>query len=318
MAERFLTLLDMTKRNDSDPAIGLIEEVNTVSPELEELMGRPIDGTTYKAKKRIALPSGPAFRAINDGVPVISSQYDESISQCYFLDGQMQVDEALVEEGESDGNSREDILADEGIGAIRQKLIHVGDSFYRGTTADTKGFVGLQSLYDTANCEVDAAGSSGGARTSAWLVWNDIQGLHFIFGKNRGVELKNWQLQQVPVFNNAGARTGVQMAWVNNLSGWLGLGFGHTRSIVRIKNLTKAKPLTDALVAEAISKLPIFMRRSPNLRLFGNSNAELWLRQSRSTVSTAKTDSGILQFAPPVTESNNVKFVLTDSILNNE
>ena len=40
MADKFLTLLDITKRNNADAAVGLIEEVNTVAPELMELKGQ--------------------------------------------------------------------------------------------------------------------------------------------------------------------------------------------------------------------------------------------------------------------------------------
>lgn len=314
MADKFLTLLDMTKRNGTDAAIGLIEEVNTVAPELESLMGRPINGVTYKIKKRTALPAGPAFRNANEGSDIISSTYAQDMAQCFFLDGQMRVDEMVVSSGVAEGNSLADILADEAAGVMQQKLVSVGDQFYRGQTANAKGFIGLKNLYDATNCEVDATGSSGSA-TSVWLVWNDLQGVHWIFGNNSGLEMGDWERQQVTDANGKAMH-----AYTNNLSGWLGLSFGHTRSIVRCKNLTNAtgKGFTDALGAEMLQKLPIFMRRSPNLKFFMNSTAELQLRKSRSTVSGSKTDSGLLQFAPPATECHNVPIILTDSIPNNE
>ncbi len=139
--------------------------------------------------------------------------------------------------------------------------------------------------------------------------------MHWIFGNNSGLVINQWTRQQV---NDANSKS--YFAYVNNLSGWLGLGFGHSRSIVRIKAIqaaATAAPLTDALVAEAISKMPIFMRRSSGLRLFMNSTTQLLLQKSRSTVNasgTQKTDSGILQFAPPPTESNGVPIILTDSL----
>jgi hypothetical protein len=314
MADKFLTLDEMTKRNGCDEAVGLIEEVNTVAPELESLKGRPISGITYKIKKRTTLPAGPAFRKANSGSDIISSSYANELAQCFFLDGQLRIDEAVVTSGLSEGNSMDDIFADEATGVLTQKLIGVGDQFYRGTTANADGFIGVKALYDQTNCEVDATGTPGSA-TSVWLVWNDVQGLHWIFGNNGGInyDLGDWVKQQVTDANGKAYH-----AWCNNISGWLGLSFGHTKSIVRIKNVTSAKPATDAVIADAIKKLPIFMRRSPNLRIFMNSDAEVWLRKSRSTVSTAKTDSGILQFAPPVTESNGVQVVLTDSIPSNE
>jgi len=304
----------MTKRDvgPDGAATGLIEEINTVAPELDSLSGMPVNGTTYKIKKRISLPSAPVFRNANEGSDIVSSVYEQGIGQCFFLDAQLRTDEMVVSAGQAEGNSPADILADEAIGIVRQKLIHVGDSFYRGTTADAKGFVGLQSLYDTTNCEVTATGASGAA-TSAWLVWNDPQGLHWKFGRNAGLQMGEWVRQQVTDANGKAYH-----AWTNNLSGWLGLFFGHTRSVVRVKLCTTAKPFSDALGAAAISKLPIFMRRSSGLKWFMNTACEFQLRNTRSTVSTAKTDSGILQFAPTPTECNGVPIVLTDSIPNTE
>jgi hypothetical protein len=315
MADKFLTLLDMTKRNpgsNTDGAVGLIEEVNTVAPELESLMGRPIDGVTYKTKKRVALPASPVFRNANEGTDIVSSTYDQGIGQCFFLDAQMRCDEMVISSGFSEGNSQSEVLSDEAIGVVRQKFIHVGDQFYRGTTADAKGFAGLQSLYDATNCEVSAAGSSGAA-SSAWLVWNDLQGVHWVWGQQKGLMMGEWVRMQV---QDASAKS--YHAYVNNLSGWIGLFFGHTKSIVRVKLITAAKPLTDALGAQALAKLPIFMRRSSGLKWFMNSAALLSLQTSRSTVYTAKTDSGILQFAPIPDTLAGIPIVLTDSLPNTE
>ena len=312
MADKFLTLLDITKRNNADAAVGLIEEVNTVAPELMELNGRPINGTTYNAKKRSALPTKPAFRNANEGSDVVSSTYESSLSQCYFIDAPLVVDEAVVQAGQGEGNSQSQILADEATGVIAQKFVSVGDQFYRGTTADAKGFPGMLSLYDSTNCEVTAGASAN--TSSAYLVWNDIQGVHWIFGNNSGLNINQWTRQLVTDANGK-----KYFAWVNNVSGYIGLGFGHTRSIVRIKAIKNPSSgttgfLTDALVAEALSKMPIFMRRSPNLRLLMNSTANLTLAKSRSTVVGSKTDSQILQFSSTPTESNGVPIILTDSL----
>ncbi len=317
MADKFLTMLDMTKLSGNDQAVGIIDEVNTVAPELATFLGRPISGLTYTASKRVALPhSGDsAFRKVNEGSDIGSSTYEQILAQCFFLDGQLQVDEALVMQGIAEGREMPDILATEAAATMQQKFIQVGDQFYRGKDADSTGFVGLKSLYDTTNCEVDATGTPGSA-SSAYLVFNDIQGVHFIFGANAGLDIGDWQRQQVT------APTGgkKQMAYVNNARGWLGLAFGHSRSVVRIKNLTTAtgKGLTDALVAEALSKMPIFMRQPGKLKLCINSTAQLQLQKSRSVVSGAKVDSNAGSFAPTPTESLNIPIVLTDSLPTNE
>lgn len=314
MADRFLSLLDITNRNGCDAAVGLIEEVNTVAPELTDLMGRPVSGISYNSKVRQTLPTKPAFRNANEGSDIVSSVYTQKQIGCHFIDGQLRVDEAVVNAGKAEGNSMADILADEATGVIRQKAIGVGDQFYRGTTADAKGFPGLLSLYDATNCEVDATGATN--TSSAWLIWNDIQGVHWVFGNNSGLNMGPWTRQQV-----TDADGKAYMAWVNNLSGYIGLGFGHTRGAVRISGIkdhasSPATYLTDAKVAEALTKMPIFMRRSPGLKLLCNSIAAYTLQKSRSTSTTqnTKTDAMPLVFAGQPTESNGVPIILTDSL----
>jgi len=318
MADKFLTLLEMTKLSGNDQAVGIIDEINTVAPELRALSGRPISGITYKAAKRTVLPhsGGDAFRRVNEGADIGSSTYDQVLAECFYLDGQLQVDEALISSGAAEGRSAEDILAEQASDALEQKVIQVGDQFYRGTTADAKGFAGIKSLYDSTNCEVDATGSTGSA-SSVYLVFNDIKGVHWIFGNNSGLDIGDWMKQQV----TAAVGGKKQMAWVNNVKGWLGLAFGHSRTVVRIKNLTTAsgKGLTDLLIAEALSKFPIAMRNQRNkIKILANTVTCLQLQKSRSTVSASKTDSGILQFAPEPKESNGCEIILTDSIPNNE
>lgn len=307
MADKVLTLLDITKRDGTDQAVGLVEEVVTVAPELDQMLGIAINGITYKLKKRTVLPTS-GFRNANEGSDLAASTYENAVGACYFLDVPLRVDEAVVDSGMAEGNSRAAILADEAAGALRSSLITVGDQFYRGTTANAKGFAGLLSLYDSTNCEVSATGSSGSA-TSAWLVWNDPQGVHFIWGNQRGIQMGEWQRQQVTDANSKAF-----MAWVNNCKAWIGLRQVHSRAVVRIKLITTAsgKNLSDALVAEALSKMPIWMRRNSNLRLFCNSVAALTLQKSRSA--TTNNSATPLQFAPQPTESNGVPIVITDSI----
>jgi hypothetical protein len=327
MADKFLTLLEIAKLGGQDPAVGLIEEVTTYAPELMDLMGRPINGISYRHKKRTVLPrsSGGVFRNANEGSDLGASTYEETLGSCYFVDVPLQIDEATVTAGVSEGASTEQVLASEAAGAVAQSLISVGDQFYRGTTADAKGFAGLQATYDSTNCEVSATGSSGAA-TSAWLIWNAPQGVHWVFGNGNGLQIEpTWLRQQVRDASNK-----VYFAYVNNVRGYVGLSVGHSRSVVRIKLITAAKPLTDQLIAQALLKMPVFMRRTGQLRLLMNSNAQYLLQNSRSTVNlgTQDTTNGDklnrlssaepLRYAPPAIESNGVPIILTDSIPNNE
>jgi hypothetical protein len=323
MADSFLTLLDMTKMNGTDQAVGIVEEVRTFAPEADVVGGRPIRGTTYKALVRTALPTGTAgqvFRPANQGTNVVSSRWDQRVNQCFFLDAQMRVDEMVLDASEF---GAEWALANEAVGVARQKLINLGNQFYYGHSSTTDfGFNGLNYLYDPAAMEItaNATGSLGATTSSAWLIVNEPDCTEFIFGNNMGLQLKQWSPQYVLDSNNRQFR-----AFLNNLSGYVGLSFNYSKSACRIKNLVAPgvasnTGLTDGLVAQALAKFPVGVRPT---HLFCTRQQRLFLQNSRAPVysssgGSAITASSQLQFPPIPTESNGIPLYVTDSISDTE
>jgi hypothetical protein len=320
MADTFLTLLDITKMSGTDQAVGIVEEVPTFAPEIDALKGRAIKGTTYKALVRTALPGGPTFRRANEGTAVVASRWDQRVNQTFYLDAQMRVDEAVLDSSEF---GPEWVLANEASGVAKQKMIALGSQFYYGNPSTTDfGFAGLTYLYDTTNMEVlaNATGALGATTSSAWLVVNMPDCVEFIYGNNQGLQLKQWVPQYVTA-TNAQYR-----AFLNNLSGYIGLSFNYTRSVCRIKNLTalgtaSTQGLSDELIAQAISKFPvgtvpthIFCSRAQRLRLQASRTPVL----TSTTGKTAITASSALQYASVPTESNGIPIYVTDSILDTE
>ena len=305
MADSFLTLLDITKMNGSDQAVGIIEEVRTYAPESEVFGGRPIRGTTYKGLVRTALPAGPTFRAANTGTPVVKSTWDQRINQTFFLDAQMRVDEMVLDACEF---GAEWALANEALGVAKEKLIALGYQFYYGNPSKTDfGFPGLCQLYDPATMEIDAGETSGSLCSSAWLVVNKPDCAEFIYGNNQGLQLKQWVAQYIPTANAQ------YRAFLNNLSGYVGLSFNYTKSACRIKNISLAHPLTDALVADALALFPVGVVPT---HLFVNRTGRRLLQKSR--VSTTQTTNVALQYAPMPTESNGIPLYVTDSLTQTE
>ena len=319
MADTFLTLLDITKQNGTDQAVGVIEEVRTFAPEAQVIGGRPIKGTTYKGLVRTALPAGPAFRAANTGGAVVASRWDQRINQCFFLDGQMRVDEMVLDASEFGADW---VLANEAMGVAKQKLIALGNQVYYGNPSKTDfGFPGLNALYDPATMEIyaNATAALGATTSSAWLIINQPDCCEFIYGKNMGLQLKQWTPQYISASNSQ------YRAFLNNLSGFVGLSFNYTKSACRIKNLVAygtagATGLTDALVAQALAKFPV---GAVPTHLFVTRAQRFALQCSRapvysSTGGSAITASGPLQFPPIPTESNGVPLYVTDSISDTE
>lgn len=322
MANALISLLDITARSGSDPAIGLLEETTTFSPELQVLMGRPISGTTYMATKR-TLPT-VAFRSANDGSDTIKSAYSQLLSQCFIIDGQMQADKAVVDAEAKSGVNQSvgDILFDEAQGVLVASGITIGSQTWYGTTADAKGFAGILSLTNALSTAVgptapapviSAGGTSANVQTSAYLVWNHIKGVHYVWGNNQGFQMSDWRIQQV-----LGQNSKPLTAWVNNLQGWIGLAVNHSKSVARIANCehVDAKRLTDAKGAELLQYVPLSIQQSGGLRWFMNQSAAFQLQYSRSTVTN--NDSEPIKFAPFPTELQGIPITVTNSITSTE
>jgi len=196
-----LTMLDIAARTGNDAIVGLIEDVTTFSPEFREFPVRPIKGITYMVGRRTALPSA-GFRDAGEGVATGKSTFVQELKQCYFLDAQMEVDEAIVK---ADDRSLGDILAAEGSGALESAINSIGSQTYYGTSAGAKGFAGLAS-----QIAVDTVYAGGTTNTaSAYLVDLSLQGVHFVIGNDGQIDMPEWVKQQVRDGNsNAYGRAG--------------------------------------------------------------------------------------------------------------
>ena len=340
MANSLITILDVTKRKGNDQEIGLLEDSLIYAPELGSIMGRPIVGTQFKTVHR-GLPT-VGFRIPNNGSDTIKSTYRQDLKECAFIDAQLQVDTALIDAEGSGGGPEgtiEDLQYDEAMGAIMGAYIAVGTQMYYGTNADANGFAGISALCPNLNaaknlnpCVVGAGGTTASVQSSAYFIWENIRGAHFIFGKNRGIQMMpEWRIQQV-----LGQNSKPLTASVNNIQGWLGFAANHPLSVGRIGNINKAtdsKPLTDALVAQFLSYLPLYMRAEVNanvngagpqkigggLKIMMNGITGYGLQASRTAVTDAAGGvDGAQRYPKLPQETNGVPIVYTDSIVNTE
>ena len=343
MANALISFMDLTKREGNDSAVGLLEDTITYAPELGAIMGRPINGTTYKTCHR-TLPT-VAFRQPNNGSSTVKGTYRQVLHETAIIDAQLMADKAVVDAEMRDGGEKADILIDEADGVVRATYITVGAQVWYGTGSDANGFQGVNVLTAASNATgptvnlnpavLKAGGSTANAQTSVYFIWENIKGAHFIFGNNRGLDmLPEWRIQQVN-----GANGLPLTAFVNNLQGWLGFAVNHPKSVARIANINLTNDnsgVTDKLIAQLLSFLPIQMRQEisasanvgaptkwgPGLKMFMNTAAGYMLQQSRSPVysngGSAITAADQLNFAKLPDFSNGVPIFYTDSILNTE
>lgn len=309
MANDFMTLLELTKLKGTDTTLGIVEEVTTYAPELDTIKGREISGVSNLVAVRTALPNKGAFRNANEGVEIGKSTHQQKRFDTFFFDAQMRVDEAIVRAAMAQGGNAAGVLNNEAVAVMRAQTIAMGSQLYSG--ADAKGYPALSSFLDS-NMVVDAGGT-GAATYRAWFIWNAPGGVEFIFSDG-GIQQGQWNRQQVADPADA---TKSLMAYVNNLSGYIGLQAVASYAVGCVKNITASKPLTDDLAEDLLAKFPIGQR--PNM-CFVSRDTRRWLQKSRSVTVMANVGSrqasGAFQATAPIpTEVAGVPIVTTDSIV---
>jgi hypothetical protein len=309
-----VTLLDLAKQTNVDLAVGVVDNASRFVPEVSRILGRPIPGTSYDATILKTKGRG-AFRDANEGVETTKSVYEKKHVECFIFDAQMEADKAVADAHPFGLN---EVLASEALNTSEGSFETLSEQFYYGVAADSKGFNGLQALTpDELLFKAGAAsGAAATAQTSAYLVFNDIRGLHFVYGANGTIDVNNeWRVQKIVRDNKS------LTAYVNGMTFWIGLQ-AMPFAIARIANIQDAdnRRLTDDLIATALEAFPI--RTTPNMILM-SKRARLTLQKSRSATSTnirsgVKTSAGVEVFAPEPTESNGIPIVVTEGIRTNE
>jgi hypothetical protein len=308
-----ITLLDLAIRNGD--AVGIIvEDVTIVAPEMSVVPAVPRQGTSYDVLRRVGLPAG-GFREVGSGVAMSKSQWARETKPMFLFDAQMLIGEDIVRAQTAQSKATTgDVLADEAVATVRGSIINLGEQFYYGIKADAKGFAGLSTQFTD---EIDAGGTT--STTSAYLAWLDPseinpQGVHFSLGLDGAMNFGEWMKQQVDMGGGKKA-----MAWVNGFLFYIGLGLASASSCWRVRGISAAHPLTDAIGAQLLAKVPIARRN--NLRWFMNKTAAFTLQNSRATVytTTAGAPVGPSGVYPQLPDSlAGWPITWTDSLLDTE
>lgn len=314
MSDQFLTLVDLTALQGGDSAVGVVNLIRTAAPEINELMGRPINGTHARISRVKQLPkgntaTGGSFRGVGEGVATAAPKTEQILVESFYFDVQLEVDEAIVK-GQP-GDQPEDVLSLHTRLQATQNAIELGGQMYKGTDLSAKGFHGLSQLVDDSMTTIKGS-ATGNACESAYLIRNTIDGVHFVFGNGVGLQQGQWMRQRV-------TKDGKHyFAWVNNVSGYIGLANNHPLSICRIGNLdnsgTSGKFLTQNMIAQAYYRFP---RGYPPTHLLISRRQAYWYQQSKLPV----TQGNLTGWMPradvenyPETVMKDVKVIVTDSI----
>lgn len=311
------SLYDLAILDRADEYTGLIEDVTTLAPEFEVFGAHKRPGTWYKTVKRTTLPT-VQFRNANAGVTASKSGFKSEIKQMFFLDGRLNMDEAVWE---ADSAHLGSLWQLEAAGAVRAASILIGQQTWYGTSADSSGFTGIRS--QLAN-SVDAGGRA--SSTSAYLVWMDEkEGVRYDVGMDGQFAISAPFRQQVVDPNDS---TKAYFAYVGNLKAWIGLNVLSNLSAWGVTGVDSTHKMTDLLGSQLLAKIPV-ARRS-NLRWFMNRSAQSYLNQGRSAINPGITTysaayalqpagaDGRPAFAPLPDSCMGYPITLTDSILDTE
>jgi hypothetical protein len=311
------TLLDVAKRNASDPAVGLIDEASRMVPELTGMTmiggkliqvanvgaARTIKGTQYKTRVRTALPTA-GFRSANNGVDASASSYINRLVECFILNPRWECDQAVANSNE---DGPEAYIAEEAEAVTAAAFMALGKQFYYGRDngGDAAGHPGLIDSVTNAMV-VDATGTTAGTGSSVWGVSFGPRKVQWILGQNGSLDLTDVRIESILGTNNKRLS-----AYVQEILAHVGVQVGNVFACGRIKNLTAqaGKTLNDALLGSLVSKCPVGYGFDA---LFMSRRSLEQLRSSR----TATNDTG--KEAPTPTDYQNIPIIATDSILDTE
>ncbi len=337
--KQFPNLLDLTALTGTDAAIGVVKVIQVFAPELELFGGRPIAGLTYEVTRARKLPGGKAFRPVNRPVLATAGSYEKILGQAFRIDRPIQIDQGIVDAQMAQyGGQVENIQANQAAQQLEQLGILIGQQFYQGTSIDPDGFDGLKDFVDNSpNTCVDGGGTVASTLSSAWIIYNAPEGIHWVYGAGKGLTVGQWMSQQVTAYlSGTSGALGIKPMQVNNVSGYLGLANNApiARSnktdliaCVRIANLTPfatGKAITDTMIATAKKLFPLAIANKPGaLKLLMSRNQNLALAKSRMVAATTASGSSItvgtpLQFGDTAEVSCGIPIIQTDSITDTE
>jgi hypothetical protein len=316
MPTGLLTLTDLVKGQNSE---FLIEETILQYPEISGRTliagqsialpnvgaARGIDGTAYNTLVTVEDPT-VAFVDVNEGADYTKIRQEERLTQCFNLNPRWGVGLVAAKRAK---DPIDVLMARQAAGHLRGAWARMAKCFYYGrdaTFGDAKGFPGLLTGYDATNYVVDATGTTDSTCSSAWLVkWGPEQ-LQWVWGNNVQMELSDIEMREaVDGSSNPYTKYHQEMVALP------GLQFVSQQHVVRIKKLTadSGKGLTDALVAQALSKFPANV--FPDV-MFVSRRSLFQLQASR----TATNATGAP--APIPVESHGIPIAVTDAISNVE
>lgn len=308
------TLIDYAQHHMPVLERKLIDETYLSAPLFNRLPSRIIAGTSYQYQKRDTLPKIGA-RPINAGADVHKASLKTERAECYFYDGRIEVDKALIL---AEPENKQYIMADTAKATIKGTMYGMEQSLFYDTPFGVRSLRSQLGDYlaISADPEItdETAWTAGG--TSVWLLHISEDAIRLDWGNRKALHFG-------PVYetlvsrNKADGSPGMMKAVAQDCHFWVGMNLVNEFAAGAILNVSAEHPLTDDLLDKALSLFPAAMR--PNLIVMSPAARRL-LKAERSKVMTYVKGGkgGQSVMAPTPTEYDGIEIMVTDGILADE
>jgi len=288
------TLLDMAKQRADDGVVDLLDEAMIDAPELRYITGMPISGSSFKSLVRTKLPK-VGFSNANNGVDPGMSQYKLQQFECFPITPRFEVHDVVAVEHPK---GLAGALADESVAMTSAVMQHFARCLWYGLAYDPNGFLGMLDLIPDRNV-VDAGGTGDAQQTDVFLFRVSEQDTQFVYGHNGLIKLGDPREETL-----TGANGKPMNGWVQTMMAHIGLMFRTPRTMVRIKGVSLAHPVTDALIGKAMTIFPA-----------GRGPSGIWLnRIAMESLVQSRTTELLPRPAMP-SDWNGTPFRLTEAIV---
>jgi hypothetical protein len=235
------TTLDVLKLNNSEELIGLVQQIIPEIPEINYFEASPLKKNSYKIAVQPEVATA-VFRKPGNTVPQNAPNLQTVDVNCEFLDGTWTMDEATATQADW---GKEMAFAIMTKAKLQAMLLTLARQIWHGTTADTNGFPGLDTIV-TQKYGVE----TGENITSVYAVSTGLETIQIAWGSEGKIVDDDVKKQFV------GTKTDGAGYYYQSLTAWAGLQVANPNA-AGILNVSPASPLTDEKLYEMMEKMKI-------------------------------------------------------------
>lgn len=303
------SLQGLIEANDANNFDINVSDLLLDAPFLRRIAAVPASegGTVHKYMKT-TVAAGVSFRDINTGVTNAASKEEQQTITLKLMDASLIRDKALAMAYRKGASA---YMEKQMMYSLQASFANAEKQLIYGTGNNATGWSGLAQLIADLNDSfcVNAGGTTPSTGSSCWVMRTNEEAIAAVMGYDGLIDVG--EIFETSVNTNTSDAALRMSALGLNILTYMGLQAGSNYDLVRIANLTadSGKGLTDALIAEAISRFPA--SRKPNLIV---CNTRSWAQLQKSKTATTTTGAP----APFPESSFEIPIVVTDQIVNTE